>query len=628
MTSKSTTNKLQQVFQDREIFQELRNIIKEGRLLPKAREWDVTPKMIEKVITAKPDKIPGVVKNRPYTEAVILDYMRPSLLIQNNQFQIPFSDELANRLLQSKYILEKRIPSVGRIEFINHPTQGWGGTGWVIAENVIVTNRHVATEFAARGAGDSFVFKTDIMGNTIRARIDFYEEYSNNAEFEIAIEKILFVEMNTDLPDVAFLLLDKSSSVPPPIPVFEDNCRDDQNIAVIGYPARDPRGVGSSEAARRIFGDIYEVKRLSPGKIRSADPRQWYFTHDATTLGGNSGSVVLDMETGYAVGLHFAGQLHHSNYAVKSTELLNYLARLKVSVSVPREFIPQDNVFDTQVVENADPEAYRSRTGFDPDFLGNETAIDLPEIRDGRDVLTFTENGKKTGVLNYTHFSVVMSKSRRLCYFSAVNIDGGQSKTFKRGPWQLDPRIPKSKQILKECYGQYPKFSRGHMTRRRDPMWGDNRDARQGGDDSMHVTNAVPQIQPFNGGIWLELENYALENARQDQMRISVMTGPVFSEDDVVKWGVKIPVTFWKVICFIHDQTGQLTATGYLMSQQDLLSHNEFVFGRYRTYQIPLKVIEERAGISFKGLANYDPLNKFDESIPEPLQDFSQIVFG
>ena len=32
-----------------------------------------------------------------------------------------------------------------------------------------------------------------------------------------------------------------------------------------------------------------------------------YFTHDCTTLGGNSGSVVLDLTTGEAVGLHFAG---------------------------------------------------------------------------------------------------------------------------------------------------------------------------------------------------------------------------------------------------------------------------------------------------------------------------------
>ena len=62
-----------------------------------------------------------------------------------------------------------------------------------------------------------------------------------------------------------------------------------------------------------------------------------------------------------------------------------------------------------------------------------------------------------------------------------------------------------------------------------------------GNNDSMHVTNTVPQMQPFNAGIWLGLEDYALEHARKRQMRIA--SSPVRSslDDDPVRAGVRIP---------------------------------------------------------------------------------------
>jgi DNA/RNA endonuclease G (NUC1) len=74
------------------------------------------------------------------------------------------------------------------------------------------------------------------------------------------------------------------------------------------------------------------------------------------------------------------------------------------------------------------------------------------------------------------------------------------------------PRIPAEYQIIKECYGNAPKFSRGHMTRREDPAWGTSAISQRGSDDSMHVTNATPQMQAFNSPIWLALEDYALQN--------------------------------------------------------------------------------------------------------------------
>jgi endonuclease G len=143
----------------------------------------------------------------------------------------------------------------------------------------------------------------------------------------------------------------------------------------------------------------------------------------------------------------------------------------------------------------------------------------------------------------------------------------------------------------------------------------------------MHVTNTVPQMQPFNAGIWLDLEDYALQHARGDQMRVSVFTGPFFKDDDPVRVGVAIPRAFWKVIVFVHDQTHALCATGYTMSQDSFLHDEEFVFGQHLTTQTRIRTIEQRAGLSFGPLAALDPFDGDEEGVGGVLTDPSQIRF-
>ena len=93
---------------------------------------------------------------------------------------------------------------------------------------------------------------------------------------------------------------------------------------------------------------------------------------------------------------------------------------------------------------------YRDRRGYDPTFLGEQFAVDLPSVaRDADDVLDFEFDGASETELRYEHFSVVMSRSRRMCFLSACNIDGNQSRKSARVAWKWDPRIPKTQQIMK-----------------------------------------------------------------------------------------------------------------------------------------------------------------------------------
>ena len=147
-------------------------------------------------------------------------------------------------------------------------------------------------------------------------------------------------------------------------------------------------------------------------------------------------------------------------------------------------------------------------------------------------------------------------------------------------------------------------------------------------------------MQAFNAPIWLALEDYALQHAREDAMKISVFTGPYFDDADPSRHGVRIPVRFWKVIAFIHDDTGELCATGYEMSQeQSLPPEDEFIFGAFSSpqlgiaTQVPISSIERQSGISFGPLAGLDPLAAEDEGLVEaaarlaPLEALAQIRF-
>ena len=78
-------------------------------------------------------------------EAIVQLYGRPALLIEKGSFEpAPPGWEI---LEEKRSAIEANARSVGRIEVAGHPRLSWIGTGFLVAEQVIMTNRHVALEF-------------------------------------------------------------------------------------------------------------------------------------------------------------------------------------------------------------------------------------------------------------------------------------------------------------------------------------------------------------------------------------------------------------------------------------------------------------------------------------------------
>jgi endonuclease G len=255
----------------------------------------------------------------------------------------------------------------------------------------------------------------------------------------------------------------------------------ERDVVAVGYPGRDTRN--DLDVQDRIFRRTYDVKRLQPGQARQRARVKSFenvvdaMTHDSSTLGGNSGSAIIDVETGEVVGLHFAGVYLRANYAVPAYELardarvvgagVNFAGRvaatddwadawgsaggserrpannrpvlladgngttweipIRVSVSIgpPGRAAPVAVGVEARPMQP--PVIYPrlgTRKGYQPGFLdlpGGEE-VPLPQL---------TAAGKRAAAelddgvyeLKYHKFSVVMHKKRRLALFTAANVD-------------------------------------------------------------------------------------------------------------------------------------------------------------------------------------------------------------
>lgn len=324
------------------------------------------------------------------TEAVIRPMARPVMVIRDNratpEMLGPQDARIwATRVLDAQAQLNLRIPAVGRINLINNPEYQWVGTGWIIDDFVIVTNRHVAKTFA-EDSSRRFVFRLGNNQLPQLANIDFLEEYSRSAKLVFDVQSVLWIAPEDGL-DVAFLSLSPTSSctmLAKAIPLSAETAVN-QFVATIGYPANDPT-FEDNPIVRRIFGDVYDKKRLAPGQITFVRPDQ--LQHDCSTLGGNSGSALISLESGEAVGLHFAGAYLKANYAVPSSklrQLLQELKRGKLSGSGEVGNRPSDAASPTQPPPNvassiASGETIRIRVPIDITIQ-----VGQPQMTSGRD---------------------------------------------------------------------------------------------------------------------------------------------------------------------------------------------------------------------------------------------------
>lgn len=250
-------------------------------------------------------------------------------------------------------------------------------------------------------------------------------------------------------------------------------------------------------------------------------------------------------------------------------------------------------------------------TAYDPWFLG--TPLALPG----------TPEGVETVELPFTHFTVVLAPERRLAILTAVNVDGASLLEIDRGDdWHLDERVGVDAQTGPEVYARND-LDRGHLVRRRDPVWGDRAVAQQANVDTFSYVNAAPQAALFNQGelLWSGLEDYVLEHARTYAQRLTVLTAPVFGDDDPPYRGTRVPRRFWKIAAWNAGEETEpvLAATAYVLDQSAQLDAIDLSdagraaaappdLGAYLTYQVPVVDVATLTGLDLGPLVEADRL--------------------
>lgn len=256
-----------------------------------------------------------------HLEAIVHRKNRPSHRVYGKKFD-PFPGEFGFMTEDpgTRNRIRNTFPAVGRIDITDLST--YAGTGFVVGQNLVMTNRHVAMEFTTGVGRGKRVKILDL-----KAEVDFDDEPSFEQEDGFVLHECVMVHpywdmalFKADLPDIEPLRLSTTT--------YPTLRKRKQPVVAIGYPAFDDRN--GLKAQKEIFGDQYEVKRIAPGRV-SIQKRQvsskWLsgpvaaLTHDASTLGGNSGSAIIDVESGTIAALHFGGRYLIENYGVPGYEL-------------------------------------------------------------------------------------------------------------------------------------------------------------------------------------------------------------------------------------------------------------------------------------------------------------------
>lgn len=542
------------------------------------------------------------------------------------------------------------------------------GTGFMISPRLLLTNHHVLPDArTAASATIEFNYQLDAAGKKTSSdefALDPDACYFTDETLDFAVVAVGANVSGTKarLADFGFLPLDATPG----------KTLDGQHLTIIQHPSGERKQLAIREnqllqtlenflqyatdtapgsSGSCVFNDLWQVVALHHSGVPATDDQGRWLTTDGSVWDQSMGDERVKWIANEGVRISSViGTLaqRSATHPLVADLLARVTGQIKEVhpepqppsvVAVPADAAPPSptlvkptpgpqtdgavavvSLAATRETISIDPD-YDNRAGYNASFLGTgNLRVPLPafqaEWKARLEPLLATktsDDNHPPHVLTYHHYSVVMNKERRLAFFTAVNIDGSVSFRLKRDPdsWILDPRIDAAHQIGEELYTAND-FDRGHLVRRLDPAWGETRSlAKVANDDTFHFTNCSPQHKKFNEGknLWAGVEDHILNFADENDLKLTVITGPVFRDDDAMYRGlIPIPREFWKVVAFVRpDRT--MSATAFLVSQESLVANMEDLeLGPFKTYQVPVADIESRTHLDFARLRQFDPL--------------------
>ena len=187
------------------------------------------------------------------------------------------------------------------------------------------------------------------------------------------------------------------------------------------------------------------------------------------SMGGDSGSVwafkaANGKSSKIMAGLHFAGEGENDpNEHAVACYPKSVFEKLEISLTAPEK----DDVVPVQGI------------GFNRDFLG--VHLDTPKLSTSQSADAYKLDQSK--IIDYTHFSLTLSKSRRFAFWVAWNIDGSDLKKLSRWEFRLFSirEFPRNIRSAMNCMPETgsiadispaaPIFYGAVWTKLKKPMW-------------------------------------------------------------------------------------------------------------------------------------------------------------
>ena len=393
------------------------------------------------------------------------------------------------------------------------------------------------------------------------------------------------------------------------------------SVRALGDPELGDRIVKSGRTTDVTFGLVTRVHTISKLDYGSKGEQQIGGfeigpddkhppTNGEISSGGDSGAAWMATKpnghaTDMMLGLHFAGEtVEPAEYALACYASAVF-EKLEISPLSPS---PAGGAVVREILAG----------GFDHDFLStHRLEFPQPTIAAVRKDTAPTRSGDL--VRHYTHFSLQMSASRRFCRWVAWNIDGNGLQQLSRIDLKFIPdRKYESKYQVGDSLYSHNRLDRGHIARRADLLWGSREEAQQANLDSFFFTNITPQLDDFNQskshGLWGELENAIFADVDVDNLKVSVLGGPIFKDSDYRYRTILVPRSFWKIIAYTEHNT--LKAKAFVLTQDDLEAKLESLgLDEFKLYQTTLRDLSQLTQLNYGDLAAADTMASAPETV-------------
>jgi hypothetical protein len=196
-------------------------------------------------------------------------------------------------------------------------------TGWLVAPQYVVTNQHCVAENAtddltATRPYDQYQTNLCGTGGALRIRFDHQRAtgapgYQRPSNTVYRCKRMVVASFAYDL---AIIELDRAApETHKPLRVAASYAPGGQSAFIVGHPGGTPKKISYRNRTGTTYAPCIAYPSRYPGPPDgSDDPHPHHvrknanqFNHSCDTIGGNSGSAVLDATTLEVIGLHWSG---------------------------------------------------------------------------------------------------------------------------------------------------------------------------------------------------------------------------------------------------------------------------------------------------------------------------------